>query len=422
MPVKVHLDQVGMAFTTPGGTFRAVEPLDLSIETGRFVSLVGPSGCGKSTLFNIIAGLLQPTEGRVLIDGEDATGTIGRVGYMLQKDLLLPWRTVLDNVILGMEIQGKPLREARERALPLLQQYGLAGFEYLYPNSLSGGMRQRAALLRTLLFDTDVILLDEPFGALDAQTKLQMQEWLMQLWSDFTKTVVFVTHDVEEAIYLSDEIHVMGTRPGRILETHPDRAAAAARAHQHADAGFHRHQGALPRPARTSPRRAERPPDMAHPGHPPRRRRCPASTNRTARAATRGPRRSRRAACRCRRTGRLWAIIAAQIGILVGIIALWEIGARAGWIDAFFWSQPSAICEHVHDLLHRRRRLDRHQLHLPLDHPGLPHRHHRGLAARPVVLVVAQLRGDRAALHHLLRIDAEARARAAHHPGVRHRA
>ena len=221
MPVKVHLDRVGMAFTTPAGTFRAVEPLDLEIPTGRFVSLVGPSGCGKSTLFNVIAGLLQPTEGRVLIDGEDATGTIGRVGYMLQKDLLLPWRTVLDNVILGMEIQGKPLKAARERALPLLQKYGLAGFEHLYPNSLSGGMRQRAALLRTLLFDTDVILLDEPFGALDAQTKLHMQEWLMQLWSDFGKTVLFVTHDVEEAIYLSDELHVMTTRPGRVVETIP---------------------------------------------------------------------------------------------------------------------------------------------------------------------------------------------------------
>ncbi len=144
---------------------------------------------------------------------------IGRVGYMLQKDLLLPWRTVLDNVILGMEIQGVALREARDRALPLLRRYGLAGFEYSYPNALSGGMRQRAALLRTLLFDTDVILLDEPFGALDAQTKLQMQEWLLQLWSDFGKTVVFVTHDVEEAIYLSDEVHVMATRPGRIIET-----------------------------------------------------------------------------------------------------------------------------------------------------------------------------------------------------------
>src|ERR1700710_2063550 len=219
MAVKVHVDQVGMAFATPTGAFRALAPLDLEIQTGRFVSLVGPSGCGKSTLFNIIAGLQQPTEGRVMIDGEDATGTIGRVGYMLQKDLLLPWRTVLDNVILGMEIQGMPLADARARALPLLKRYGLGGFETLYPNALSGGMRQRAALLRTLLFDTDVILLDEPFGALDAQTKLQMQEWLLQLWSDFGKTVIFVTHDVEEAIFLSDEVHVMGTRPGRVVET-----------------------------------------------------------------------------------------------------------------------------------------------------------------------------------------------------------
>jgi ABC-type nitrate/sulfonate/bicarbonate transport system ATPase subunit len=140
---------------------------------------------------------------------------------MLQKDLLLPWRKVLDNVILGMEIQGQPLAQARERALPLLRRYGLAGFEHAYPSALSGGMRQRAALLRTLLFDTDLILLDEPFGALDAQTKLHMQEWLLDLWADFGKTVVFVTHDVEEAIYLSDEVHVMATRPGRIIETLP---------------------------------------------------------------------------------------------------------------------------------------------------------------------------------------------------------
>ena len=218
---KLRVDDVSMSFKTPGGVFEALAPITLSIPQGRFVSLIGPSGCGKSTIFNIVAGLLEPSGGRVLIEGADATGTIGRVGYMLQKDLLLPWRTVLDNVILGMEIQGVPLRAARERALPLLQRYGLSGFEYLYPNSLSGGMRQRAALLRTLLFDTDVILLDEPFGALDAQTKLQMQEWLMQLWADFGKTVVFVTHDVEEAIYLSDEVHVMTTRPGRIVECIP---------------------------------------------------------------------------------------------------------------------------------------------------------------------------------------------------------
>jgi ABC-type nitrate/sulfonate/bicarbonate transport system ATPase subunit len=218
---KLRVDSVAMTFQTPSGPFEALAPITLSIPQGRFVSLIGPSGCGKSTIFNIIAGLLEPTGGRVLIDGVDATGTIGRVGYMLQKDLLLAWRTVLDNVILGMEIQHMPLRAARERALPLLRRYGLSGFEYLYPNSLSGGMRQRAALLRTLLFDTDVILLDEPFGALDAQTKLHMQEWLMQLWSDFNKTVLFVTHDVEEAIYLSDELHVMTTRPGRIVESIP---------------------------------------------------------------------------------------------------------------------------------------------------------------------------------------------------------
>src|ERR1700741_5129256 len=218
---KLCVADVSMTFKTPTGAFHALAPVTLSIPQGRFVSLIGPSGCGKSTIFNIIAGLLEPTGGRVLIDGVDATGTIGRVGYMLQKDLLLPWRTVLDNVILGMEIQGVPLAEARARALPLLQRYGLSGFEYLYPNALSGGLPQRAALLRTLLFDTDVILLDEPFGALDAQTKLQMQEWLLGLWADFGKTVVFVTHDIEEAIYLSDEVHVMATRPGRIVESMP---------------------------------------------------------------------------------------------------------------------------------------------------------------------------------------------------------
>src|SRR5215469_11661083 len=228
---KLCVADVSMTFKTPTGAFHALAPVMLSIPQGRFVSLIGPSGCGKSTIFNIIAGLLEPSGGRVLIDGVDASGTIGRVGYMLQKDLLLPWRTVLDNTILGMEIQHVPLRAARERALPLLHRYGLAGFEYLYPNALSGGMRQRAALLRTLLFDTDVILLDEPFGALDAQTKLLMQEWLMQLWSDFSKTVVFVTHDIEEAIFLSDEVHVMAARPGRIIETIP---VAIARPRQRA--------------------------------------------------------------------------------------------------------------------------------------------------------------------------------------------
>ena len=133
---KLCVDDVSMTFKTPTGVFHALAPVTLSIPQGRFVSLIGPSGCGKSTIFNIVAGLQEPTSGRVRIDGIDSTGTIGRVGYMLQKDLLLTWRTVLDNAILGMEIQGVPLRQARERALPLLRRYGLAGFEHAYPNAL----------------------------------------------------------------------------------------------------------------------------------------------------------------------------------------------------------------------------------------------------------------------------------------------
>jgi ABC-type nitrate/sulfonate/bicarbonate transport system ATPase subunit len=220
-PPKLRLENLSKTFSTDSGDFVALAPTSLDIPAGGFVSLIGPSGCGKTTIFNIIAGLLPPTTGRVLIDGEDATVFIGQVGYMLQKDLLLPWRTVLDNVALGMEIKGVPMKEARERALPLIQRYGLGGFEYQHPSALSGGMRQRAALLRTLLIDMDVILLDEPFGALDAQTKSKMQEWLLGLFADFGRTVVFVTHDVEEAIFLSDEIHVMATKPGRIIEALP---------------------------------------------------------------------------------------------------------------------------------------------------------------------------------------------------------
>jgi NitT/TauT family transport system ATP-binding protein len=220
-PVVLRAENVGVTFAGRSRPVEAIRKVDFELRRGETLAIVGPSGCGKSTLFNAIAGLLRPTRGFVEVGGRRVDDAAGHVGYMLQKDLLLPWRSVVDNVILGMEIQGVPLKEARARALTLLNRYGLSGFEHLHPSALSGGMRQRAALLRTLLFDTDVILLDEPFGALDAQTKLQMQEWLMQLWSDFGKTVLFVTHDVEEAIYLSDEVHVMGTRPGRIIETIP---------------------------------------------------------------------------------------------------------------------------------------------------------------------------------------------------------
>src|ERR1700722_15922032 len=204
--------------TRRGEAVVALAPVSLAIARGTFLAILGPSGCGKSTIFNIIAGLEMPSAGSVTLDGASILGMSGVFSYMLQKDLLLPWRSIIDNVVLGMEIDGVPRTEARSRALPLLERYGLGGFENRYPSELSGGMRQRAALLRTMLCDRDVILLDEPFAALDAQTRADMQEWLLDVWDDFKKTVIFVTHDVDEGIYLSDEVGVMSGRPGRVIE------------------------------------------------------------------------------------------------------------------------------------------------------------------------------------------------------------
>lgn len=214
--IKLSLGQVSHSFMTPQGVVPVLDDISLQVATGQFVSIVGRSGCGKSTLFNMIAGLLKPASGRIELDGEDISGRVGLVGYMLQKDLLLPWRTVLDNVILGLELGDRSKAECRELAAPFLRRYGLAGFEERYPHELSGGMRQRAALLRTLLCNTSVILLDEPFSALDAQTRGDMQAWLLDIWEEFRKTIILVTHDVEEAVYLSDTIYVLSSRPGRI--------------------------------------------------------------------------------------------------------------------------------------------------------------------------------------------------------------
>lgn len=217
---QLVVEHVSRRFPSPeGGTVDALVDADLTVRAGEFISLIGPSGCGKSTLFNLIAGLDSPTEGRIVIDGVDRSGQQGLVGYMLQKDLLLPWRTVLENVVLGLEIAGVRRKAAQAIARPLLTTYGLGGFENRYPAQLSGGMKQRVALLRTILFNRDVILLDEPFGALDAQTREHMQEWLLDLWDDFKKTVLFVTHDIDEAIYLSDRVFVMSARPGRIVSS-----------------------------------------------------------------------------------------------------------------------------------------------------------------------------------------------------------
>ncbi len=194
----------------------ALSDASLEVRAGEFVSIVGPSGCGKSTLFNAISGLLRPASGRVVLDGREITGETGHVGYMLQKDLLVPWRTVIGNVVLGAALTRRVTERDRAEAWELATRYGLGDFVDHYPHALSGGMRQRVALMRTLAVHRDVLLLDEPFGALDSQTRLEMQRWLLEVWSELDRTVLFVTHDVDEAVFLADRVVVMTPRPGRI--------------------------------------------------------------------------------------------------------------------------------------------------------------------------------------------------------------
>jgi ABC-type nitrate/sulfonate/bicarbonate transport system ATPase subunit len=209
----IHLER---SYGTGETGVHALHDLSLSVAGGEFVAIIGPSGCGKSTLFNIISGLERPNAGRVELDGHDVTGSVGEIGYMPQKDLLMPWRTVLDNTILPLELAHVSKAVARRRALDLFPRFGLEGFERRYPAALSGGMRQRAALLRTFLTDRGVLLLDEPFGALDAITRAEMQTWLLDVWASFRRTVVLVTHDVDEALYLADRVYVMTPRPGTV--------------------------------------------------------------------------------------------------------------------------------------------------------------------------------------------------------------
>ena len=215
---KLRVESLSKSFNVEGRRERVLDAVDLAVQPGEFISIIGPSGCGKSTLLNIVAGLDQPDAGAgsVALDGDTDAPRLGKVGYMQQKDLLLPWRTVLDNAILGLELRGVPRSKARRRALELTEAFGLTGFEGQYPFTLSGGMRQRAAFLRTMLMDQDLVLLDEPFGALDALTRVQMQEWLLDLWDSMQSTIVLITHDVDEAVLLSDRVYVLTARPGRV--------------------------------------------------------------------------------------------------------------------------------------------------------------------------------------------------------------
>jgi ABC-type nitrate/sulfonate/bicarbonate transport system ATPase subunit len=190
--------------------------ISLILEPHKFVVILGPSGCGKSTLFNIISGLIKPDQGRVEIDGEDWTGRTGRISYMQQKDLLLPSRNVLDNVSIPLLLKGVDKMKARETARGYLQDFGLQDFAHLYPRQLSGGMRQRAALLRTYLFTSDILLLDEPFASLDAISRRKMHLWLKDLQRHYQSSILFITHDIDEALLLADRIYVFSARPASV--------------------------------------------------------------------------------------------------------------------------------------------------------------------------------------------------------------
>ncbi len=203
------------------GDVTALNNVSLQVAEGEFICILGASGCGKSTLFNVVSGLLPASEGHILLQGKDVTHKPGQVGYMLQKDLLLPWRTVLGNITLSAALTRGVRPEDRQQARQLATRYGLGEFLDYYPHALSGGMRQRVAMMRTLAAGKELMLLDEPFGALDAQTRFSMQEWLLQIWRDLRRTILFVTHDVDEAIFLADRIVVMTPRPGRIAEILP---------------------------------------------------------------------------------------------------------------------------------------------------------------------------------------------------------
>jgi ABC-type nitrate/sulfonate/bicarbonate transport system ATPase subunit len=213
---EIILEDIEKSYMVDGEPLPVLGGVSAAVGEGEFVSLIGPSGCGKSTLFNIICGLTGPDRGRVVLGGKTGARAGEVVSYMPQKDLLLPWRTVLDNVILAREVAGENRETARREARELMPLFGLAGFENSYPAELSGGMRQRAALMRAVLARRRVLLLDEPFGALDAITRTRMQQWLLEVWDKFRQAVFFVTHDIDEALILSDRVYVLTPRPARV--------------------------------------------------------------------------------------------------------------------------------------------------------------------------------------------------------------
>jgi NitT/TauT family transport system ATP-binding protein len=214
----IAVRSLGKTYRTRSGRVEALREVSFDIAHGEFVSIVGPSGCGKSTILKIIAGIVQRSHGEIAIDGEALAGPHDKIGIVFQSPVLLPWRTVYENVVLPVEIRRQPIAQARERAMALLDLVGLEGFADRYPFELSGGMQQRAAICRALITDPAILLMDEPFGALDAMTREYMNLELQRIWTSKRKTVFLITHSIQEAVFLSDRVIVMTSRPGQIDE------------------------------------------------------------------------------------------------------------------------------------------------------------------------------------------------------------
>jgi NitT/TauT family transport system ATP-binding protein len=215
-PTKLHIHNVSKTYRSDGQEVLAIDEIDLKIKNKEFATILGPSGCGKSTLLRIVAGLIKPTKGIVRLDGNVITRPGQDRGMVFQSYTLFPWLTVTENIRFGLEISGMPKTKQEQIAQEFVEKVGLKGFEKTYPRGLSGGMKQRVAIARALANNPAILLLDEPFGALDAQTRALMQELLTQIWEELHKTILFVTHDVEEAIFLSDRVFIMTARPGKI--------------------------------------------------------------------------------------------------------------------------------------------------------------------------------------------------------------
>jgi NitT/TauT family transport system ATP-binding protein len=226
---SVELRAVSMRYLAQDGETEALAGLEMAVMPGEFVAIVGPSGCGKSTILSLIAGVLRPTAGSVTLDGRPVAGPSRRIGYMLQRDHLFDWRTVEENCLIGPEVQGLDPRAARQRVARLLEQTGLLAFRHAYPDQLSGGMRQRVALVRTLAIDPDILLLDEPFSALDFQTRLGLADEVAAILRAQGKTAVLVTHDIPEAITMADRVLVLTGRPARVQSEHAIRWAGPER-------------------------------------------------------------------------------------------------------------------------------------------------------------------------------------------------